>query len=581
MALDKHAPERMKEITIRSTNPWFTNKVKDKKKAVRRREKIWQKYKCPEHWRALQVARKEYKILLTQVKTTKINKKIDNCHKDAKELYKLVVYLTGTATKNPLPPGKTDNQLAEDFAKFFMNKIQTIRDNLADHPLYKPEPTNILKFDTFKKLSEEDVRKLISKMKTKSCELDVLPTHILKEILDHLLPTITKIINMSLTQGIFINKWKNALVSPLLKKKGMELILKSYRLVSNLSFLSKVVESMALDQMNNHCEHHNIIPDYQLAYRANYSCETALVMLVNDVLWFYENQEAMQIIAINLSAAFDMLDQDLLLSVLQKRVGINGNAFNWCESYLRPRTCQVNIGKAYSTKKNLTFSVPQGSCPGPWYYLVYASTLQCVVEKPITINGCANDHILKDKFKINDVMDKRRCKENLEKCIVNVKNWMDENCLKMNDDKTAYIVFVSNKMAKKIQTQSISINGININKREGIQYLGAWLDEHLTLREHIKRKCRITMVNLQCIHLIRQYLTQDTTQTLVLGIVMSHLDYSNAIFSGLPDKDMANLQRIQNAGAKLVLQKDKLASQQNAHMHYTGSLFKRELTIRS
>ena len=147
--------------------------------------------------------------------------------------------------------------------KYFMNKIQTIKDNLADHPLYKPEPTNIPKFDTFKKLSKEDVRKLISKTKTKSCELDVLPTHILKEMLDHLLPTITKIINMSVMQGIFINKWKNALVRPLLKKKGMELILKSYCPVSNLSFLSKVVERAALEQMNNHCEQHNIIPDYQ------------------------------------------------------------------------------------------------------------------------------------------------------------------------------------------------------------------------------------------------------------------------------------------------------------------------------
>ena len=226
MALDKHAPERTKEITIRSSNPWFTIEVKDKKKAVRRREKIWQKYKCPDHWRALQVARKEYKILLTQVKTTKIKEKIDDCHKDTKKLYELVVYLTGTATVNPLPPGKTDNQLEEDFAKFCMNKIQIIRDNLADHPLYKSEPTNIPKFDTFKKLREEDVRKLISKMKAKSCELNVLPTHILKEILEHLLPTITKIINISLTKGIFINKWKNALVRPLLKKKGMELILK-------------------------------------------------------------------------------------------------------------------------------------------------------------------------------------------------------------------------------------------------------------------------------------------------------------------------------------------------------------------
>ena len=321
-----------------------------------------------------------------------------------------------------------------------------------------------------------------------------------------------------------------------------------------------MVERVALEQMNNHCEQYNIIPDYQLAYRANYSCETALVKLVNDVLWCFENQEAMQVIAIDLSAAFDMVDHDLLLSVLKERARINGNVLNWCESYLRPRMCQVNVGNAYSTKKNLTFSIPQGSCARPWYYLVYASTLQCVIEKPITINGYADDHILKDKFKINDDMDERRCKENLDKYIVSVKKWMDENRLKMNDDKTEYIIFLSNKMAKKIQTQSISINGININKREGIQYLGAWLDEPLTLRDHIKRKCRIAIINLQHIHLIRQYLTQDTTETLVLGIVMSHLDYSNAIFSGLLDKDMANLQRIQNACAKLVLQKDKLAS---------------------
>ena len=117
-------------------------------------------------------------------------------------------------------------------------------------------------------------------------------------------------------------------------------------------------------------------------------------------LWCFENQEAMQVIAIDLSAAFDMVDHDLSLSVLKERAGINGNVLNWYESYLRPRTCQVNVVNSYSTKKNLTFSIPQGSCAGPWYYLVYASTLQCVIDKPITINGYAHDHILKDNSKL-------------------------------------------------------------------------------------------------------------------------------------------------------------------------------------
>ena len=70
--------------------------------------------------------------------------------------------------------------------------------------------------------------------------------------------------------------------------------------------------------MNNHCEQHKIILDYQSAYRVNYPCETSLVKLMNDILWCYENQEAMQIVAIDLSAAFDTVDHNLLLSVLPK-----------------------------------------------------------------------------------------------------------------------------------------------------------------------------------------------------------------------------------------------------------------------
>ena len=78
----------------------------------------------------------------------------------------------------------------------------------------------------------------------------------------------------------------------------------------------------------------------------------------------------------------------------------------------------------------------------------------------------------------------------LENCIVNVKNWMDENHLKMNNDKTEYNIFTSNRMSKKVETQSISINGTNINQSACIQYLETWLDEHMALQEHIKRKCR-------------------------------------------------------------------------------------------
>ena len=84
---------------------------------------------------------------------------------------------------------------------------------------------------------------------------------------------------------------------------GMDLTAKSYRPVSNLPFLAKVIESVALDQVNAHCDEHKVISDYQSAYHANYSCETALVKLVNYILWCFKRQEGLQTISCDLSAA--------------------------------------------------------------------------------------------------------------------------------------------------------------------------------------------------------------------------------------------------------------------------------------
>ena len=148
---------------------------------------------------------------------------------------------------------------------------------------------------------------------------------------------------------------------------GMDLTAKSYRLVSNLPFLAKVIESVALDQMNAHCDEHKVIPDYQSAYHANYSCVTALVKLVNDILWCFERQEGLQTVACDLSAAFDTVDHCLLIEVLQKIAGLGGSVISWCQSYLESRTCQVTVGAAVSNKKDLLFSVPQGSLVGPWF----------------------------------------------------------------------------------------------------------------------------------------------------------------------------------------------------------------------
>ena len=94
--------------------------------------------------------------------------------------------------------------------------------------------------------------------------------------------------------------------------------------MSNLSFISKVVEKAMLQQFNAYCEANLSMPDYQSAYRTNYSCETAITRLVNDILWAIENQNVAALSAIDLSAAFDTVDHYILLKVLKVKFGISG-----------------------------------------------------------------------------------------------------------------------------------------------------------------------------------------------------------------------------------------------------------------
>ena len=112
-----------------------------------------------------------------------------------------------------------------NFAEFFEQKILTIREKFKGIPQYKTEPdTSIPQLAKFALMTENQVELIIKNMKSKHCKLDCIPTHILKEMMPVVLPTITKIVNLSLSKEIFSEQWKTAIVKPLLKKHGLDLI---------------------------------------------------------------------------------------------------------------------------------------------------------------------------------------------------------------------------------------------------------------------------------------------------------------------------------------------------------------------
>ena len=250
---------------------------KKQKRIVRRREKVYRKYRLESCWIALNREREKYMKKLFKAKTACYSKQVKDCRGDIKGLYKMVNTLMGTTLDNPFPNHTSDKDLAEEFADFFMDKIQKVRDNLNGNPTYEPTKNITSRLTEFRPFDQTEVKKTILSMKSKSCKLDALPTRLLKECIKDILPTITNLVNISLWDGVFASRWKTSIIRPLLKKPKSDPILSNYCPVSNLSFLSKLLEKCAMDHVNEHCNLHKLLPDYQSAYCNGYSCETAII----------------------------------------------------------------------------------------------------------------------------------------------------------------------------------------------------------------------------------------------------------------------------------------------------------------
>ena len=556
---NKFSPEKEITVTDRKLNPWYNSFIRDQKKVVRSREKTWHKYRQEHQWKAYQKERNRLNFMITFEKKQSISGKVLDCGRDTKWLYCLINSITNSSPCNPLPRGDP-HELAEGFAEFFLNKILKIREGFEGTEPYQVKGKSTLKFNKFPPLTVAEVTSIIGSMQTKSCESDCIPTSWLKELLPNCIEILTRLVNLSLDSGIFVQHWKEAIVRPLLKKLGLALQDSNYRPVSNLPFLSKLLERAMLFHFTKYCDEFGLMPDFQSAYRPNYSCETALLSVCKDALCAMEKQQVMAMTVMDLSAAFDTVDHTVLLDILENKFGLGGQILNWFSTYLQPRSFKVCVENQYSTVKPLNFSVPQGSASGAYIFLCYASPIEEVIPADLSLNGFADDHSVRYKFKAGN-RDQELCMEQLMNiCMVNVKEWMTSMRLKLNDSKTEFIIFGSTKQVKKLATTNINVNGCEVPRTPLIKYLGSWLDENLNFKHHITKKCQTAMYNVFKIRNIRKFLTKEACHTIMLGLVISHLDYNNALLYGLPDVDINRLQRVQNIAAKIVCDKRKYDS---------------------
>ena len=305
-------------------------------------------------------------------------------------------------------------------------------------------------FDKFTKVSESDVKRTVMSLSTSSCELDPISTKLLKDNIDTLLPGITSIVNISLQNGYFSNKLKEAVIRPLLKKSGLPLVYKNFRPVSNLSFLSKIVEKFVAQQLTDYIKINLLGETLQSAYKSCHSTESAIVKVRSDILENISNRKVTALILLDLSAAFDTVDHVILLNRLEHRFGITANALKWFSEYLTNRTQQVIIDGTRSGSVTLKQGVPQGSVLGPLCFTYYTSPLGDICRKHgVTFHLYADDTQLYMCFTGGNITDYETTMNKLNNEITDIRKWMYLNKLKLNSDKTKVLFIGTRQQLEK------------------------------------------------------------------------------------------------------------------------------------
>jgi hypothetical protein len=445
----------------------------------------------------------------------------------------------------------TFTHTAEEFAQFFDDKISAIRllTHNAPSPVFAVSPPNLMQ--PFHTVSTDDVVQLISSAPSKHCQLDPMPTWLLKRCAVTLGPFLTCLFNTSLSSGIVPLNMKYSIVTPLLKKPNMDQSdCASFRPVSNLSVIAKLLERIVSRQIVSYMEVNTLLPKCQSAYRANHSTETALLRVVSDLVEASDSGRVTLLALLDMSAAFDTVDHGILLQRLAYDFGIHSSVIDWIASYLTDRKQTVRCAGNESSAHNVFYGVPQGSVLGPLLFILYTAGLQDIIRSHSMMGHCYADD--SQVYASCAPSDQAVLHEAMLNCLHDINDWTMTNRLKLNPTKTELMWCSTPQQRHLVSNNPFVINGVSINPSSSVKLLGLTIDCDLSMSSHVSRTVSTCFNQLRRLKSIRRSLPIDAAKTLVNSFVVSRLDYCNGVFAGVTQRQCNRMQSILNASARLL-----------------------------
>ena len=549
-----HAPEKSKRIKIVPTAPWFNSEYIALRRRRRKAEKRFKRTGLEIHRREFVDLRKQTTALALENKKSYYGKKINDCNGNSKALFACVNELLDKKSESVLPSHNCKKELANRFQSYFKEKIMNIRKSFqpAQSSQIFTEECNVA-LNAFGLCTEDELRAIISEYGVNCSPEDPIPLSLLKNNIETFIPIWLNIVNLPLEQGS-MDLLKNAILNPLIKELDESIdkdILKNYRPVSNLTFISKLIERVVAIRLETHMNIAGLYSTKQFGYKKNHSTELLLLNILNNLLKSCDKKMANVLLLLDLSAAFDTVDQNKLLKILQFEIGIKGSALSWFKSYLLNRTQKVRIGNVYSNEQVLDYGVPQGSVLGPILFNIYTRSFPKTIDLiGFDVGGFADDHQLWNEF--NAIFQVKALGQNLVDCFNTISSWMQEYFLKLNTSKTKILVIAPASVRDEIPINGTFIDGECIRFVDMAKNLGVLLDTELSFAPQINRVVSSCFATIKDISRIKKFLNKQQLKTLVSTLVFSKLDYCNSLYYGISSQLIKKLQVVQNSALRLI-----------------------------
>ena len=447
-----------------------------------------------------------------------------------------------------------DNQSAKpvlplaDLNDYFSSLVSSSH---STHPLPvpfgPPAPTAMIKFS---EIMEEKVVSLLSNLDaSKSAGPDGIPPWLLKVAAAFFAPSVTYLLNESLSSGIVPKAFKMANITPIPKPNLNHHLPQSYRGISLTSVVSKILESVVKEQVSHFFDYGTLFNDSQYGFCPGRCCEDLLLTCVNDWQQGIDKGKSIAVAFLDISKAFDNVDHQILLIDLSK-MGFSGSVLNWFASYLSDRYQRVASNHECSAFSPVEKGVPQGSILGPLLFNFYISHLpRLISSSSARVPSYADDLTV---FSVNDSL--LEAASAVSKAVGVVGNDLLSRGLDINVRKSSAMFLGPEIGLSSSDSLSISYNNVAIPTLKSTKLLGVFLDNRLTWDDQVKQITTKVGRKIGVLLRSRKFLSPQARRLFLLSVILPDFDYCSPVFAtSISQSSMQRLEALERRAVRACL----------------------------